>query len=348
MVVADVDLKTDSGPTFEPFSERNNRQHERTTAMITLIAFQIRLACIAIVVSLCGCTSIPTTPFSQRSTPSAAVIDSQLSLGRLAERRSDYTRAKQIYQKVIKENSDNAVAHHRIGVILAQEGRLSESLASFQSANQLAPSADILADIGYAYFLHDDLVKADKALRESLEMEPQNKRALNNLALVTGRQGNYAESLDIFRRCNDNAGAHANLAYVMTRNGDLDKATDAYHRALDHDSTLKMAAHALVQFKEQLPPTVTNPEVVPNVAQQIQLASYTAATVDEPSVTPISADAPNPSRIQLPAAASQLAFGGTQGQADATSESLANSLQQVGGDEAEDESLIQVGPYSPF
>ena len=246
---------------------------------------------------------MPENPFKRATTSSAAVVDSQLSLARLAERRNDFTRAKQIYHKVVKRAPQNAVARHRLGVILAQEGSMDEAFASLNAALEIAPSADLLADIGYAHFLHGNLEEANRILQNALESSPYNKRVINNLALVAGHRKNYSDSLALFRRANNAAEAHANLAYVMTQNGDIDQAADEYHRALDYDKNLKMAANALVQIQDQLQSSnATSP--LPNGPSQLASFAPSSNAVSDatriPSISPsipASANANSPNAI---------------------------------------------------
>ncbi len=238
----------------------------------------LQTVCIAVGLCACGCKSLtinkPTSlPFTSDLSSSAAVLDSQLSLGRIAERRSDFERAKQIYRKVLDASPNSVEALHRLGVIYAQEGNLDESLASLTLANA-TPSGDVLADIGYAYYLKGDLAKAEQALRKSLQHDPQNKRAVNNLAIVVGNKGDYDESLALFRRSNPPAKAHANLAYVLMQKGDLQSAANAYHRALDYDRDLKLAAHALVQLNDHLPIDLPPTNDAFSRSSPTQLASF--------------------------------------------------------------------------
>ena len=108
--------------------------------------------------------------------------------------------------------------------------------------------------MGYAYLLIGDLESADQSLRAAVSMDSRNERAINNLAMVSGRRGKYNEALQLFQISGEDAEAYANLAYVMTENGHLGKAADAYHRALDLDADLTVAAEALVQLEPRLRP----------------------------------------------------------------------------------------------
>ena len=158
---------------------------------------------------------------------------SRLSLARLSERRGQPKVALQIYEKVLVENPRSIVANHRLGVMAARQGKLDLADQYFQSARQLAPpTAQLLADIGYGYYLQNRTAEAEQVLKEALKLDPDNAVASNNLALVFGEQRRFDESLAAFQRVGTDAQAHANLAYIYSQLGEYDQAQSHYSRAL--------------------------------------------------------------------------------------------------------------------
>lgn len=240
-------------------SNSNQQQIKQQFVRLSLIVL------VAVTVSgLGGCASLSALKTSKTSDEKK---DAQLSLARLSERRDDSVRAKQLYTDILANDPENAIAHHRLGVIYAKEGLVSEALASLSEAARLdEDSSEILTDIGYVYYLNGNFKKAEASLRKSLAITPTDERTTNNLALVCGRDGKYAESFRLFRRVNTQAEAYANVSYVMTQNGDYDKATDGYHRALDKDAELRHAANALVQLSEARPDTLQTNEQLAKAA----------------------------------------------------------------------------------
>jgi len=189
---------------------------------------------------------------SPTGTPNGGPLDSRLALARLCERRGQIEQAKRLYQAYLDNNPPLVLPHHRLGVIAAREGRFAEAEEHFRIAGQLAPpSADLLCDIGYAYYLQHRLPEAEQVLNRALAQDPKHRATLNNLGLVLGAQGRFADSLAMFRQVGSEAEAHANLGYVLAMSGKLKEAQDAYLRALTLDGRLKAAAGALVQVAQR-------------------------------------------------------------------------------------------------
>ena len=151
----------------------------------------------------------------QKSGDQLASLDGDLSVARLAERRGNLKRAKDLYHAVLEYNPGQALAHHRLAVIAAEEGQLEKSLEHFGLAqqNMVVPSSELLGDLGYVEYLMGNFDAARLALEQSLDMDPQNERTLNNLGLVAGMQGKRGESLAYFQQAVGPAEAQACLLY---------------------------------------------------------------------------------------------------------------------------------------
>ncbi len=89
----------------------------------------------------------------------------RLSLARLGERRGQGHLAQQIYTKIADENPRSIVAHHRLGILAARKGKLDQAEKHLQTARELAPpTAELLSDIGYCYYLQNRIEEAEKTL----------------------------------------------------------------------------------------------------------------------------------------------------------------------------------------
>lgn len=187
----------------------------------------------------------------QRHLADQQSLEARLSLARLSERHGKLDFAKQIYEKALETSPDNVVAHHRLAVIDARQGRLAEADQHFKAAMKTGhPSVDLLTDYGYALYLHEDLDAAERVLREVVEREPRHTAARNNLALVLGEQGRFDESFQEFRMAVDEPEALANIAYVKSQMGEFEDAEKTYHRALALKGDMRPAAEALIQLAE--------------------------------------------------------------------------------------------------
>jgi Flp pilus assembly protein TadD len=184
--------------------------------------------------------------------PRDRMLEGQLALARLCERRGENDNAKEFYRALLKKVPRDARVHHRLGVVAVQEGDFAAAEEHFRTAQSLAPpTAELLSDIGYCYYLQHKLPEAENVLQEALKLEPTYPAAINNLALVLGREGRFQESLDLFKRTNSEAEAYANLAYVLTQNGQLAQAQQMYLRALTLDNRMRAAAQAMLQINDR-------------------------------------------------------------------------------------------------
>jgi Flp pilus assembly protein TadD len=174
-----------------------------------------------------------------------------LSMARLHEKRGQFEQAVKIYERELATSPKKAHIHHRLAVISAREGKWDKSREHFTEACRLEPrNSEILGDLGYALYLQHELTEAEACLLAAVDANPRNKAAQNNLGIVQGVLGKYDESLEAFRRAVPEAEAHANLGYVHMQLGDAEKAMGELNQALNHDSSLKTAAVALVQLND--------------------------------------------------------------------------------------------------
>lgn len=179
-------------------------------------------------------------------------LEGQLALARLCERRHEDKEAERLYIALLEMAPRDARPHHRLGVLAVQKGDFAKAEEYFHATQSLAPaSAELLSDIGYCYYLQHRLPEAEAKFSESLKLDPTYAAAINNLALVLGRQGRVGESLDLFKRTNSEAEAYANLAYVLAQNGERAQAEKYYLHALTLDNKMRAAAEAVLQLKER-------------------------------------------------------------------------------------------------
>lgn len=173
----------------------------------------------------------------------------QWSVGRLAEMRGQLDRAEEIYLHLVKATPADPRPHHRLGILAAKRGNFDLALQYFQRAEQGMPNdVDLLNDIGYAYYLVDQLPPAEAALRRARQLNPRNVRACSNLAIVVGSQGRFEEAEKLFREVNSQAEVESNMAYVYVLHGKFELAKAHYNRALTIDKELKPAAEAVVSL----------------------------------------------------------------------------------------------------
>jgi Flp pilus assembly protein TadD len=101
------------------------------------------------------------------------------------------------------------------GTALDQLGRHDEARRYYVSALRIAPDEpSVLSNLGLSYMLSKDLPKAEETLRRAYASGKADARVRQNLALVVGLQGRFAEAEQIVRADLPADEAAANVAYL--------------------------------------------------------------------------------------------------------------------------------------
>jgi Flp pilus assembly protein TadD len=101
------------------------------------------------------------------------------------------------------------------GTALDQLGRHDEARRYYASALKIAPDEpSVLSNLGLSYMLSKNLPKAEEALRQAYASGRADARVRQNLALVIGLQGRFAEAEQIVRADLPPDEAAANVAYL--------------------------------------------------------------------------------------------------------------------------------------
>lgn len=101
------------------------------------------------------------------------------------------------------------------GTVLDQLGRHDEARAYYTSALRIVPGEpSVLSNLGLSYMLSKDLPKAEETLRQAYAGSKADSRIRQNLALVVGLQGRFAEAEQIVKADLPPEEAAANVAYL--------------------------------------------------------------------------------------------------------------------------------------
>src|SRR5579863_1961161 len=104
------------------------------------------------------------------------------------------------------------------GTALDQLGRHDEARRYYTSALKIAPDEpSVLSNLGLSYMLSKNLPQAEEALRRAYASGRADARVRQNLALVVGLQGRFAEAEQIVRADLPPDEAAANVAYLKQR-----------------------------------------------------------------------------------------------------------------------------------
>jgi Flp pilus assembly protein TadD len=101
------------------------------------------------------------------------------------------------------------------GTCLDQMGRHDEARRYYESALKIVPNEpSVLSNLGLSYMLSKDLPKAEQVLRQAYANPKADSRVRQNLGLVVGLQGRFAEAETIVKADLPSDEAAANVAYL--------------------------------------------------------------------------------------------------------------------------------------
>jgi Flp pilus assembly protein TadD len=101
------------------------------------------------------------------------------------------------------------------GAVLDQLGRHAEAQRIYSTALKIVPDEpSVLSNLGLSYALMKDLKRAEVTLRRAVAQPKANPKARQNLALVVGLRGRFAEAETIARADLPEAEAAANVGYL--------------------------------------------------------------------------------------------------------------------------------------
>ena len=101
------------------------------------------------------------------------------------------------------------------GAVLDEMGRHDQAQRYYASALKIAPDdPSVLSNLGLSYALSKDLPRAETTLRQAAARPGADARVRQNLALIVGLQGRFAEAERIARAELPEAEAAANVAYL--------------------------------------------------------------------------------------------------------------------------------------
>lgn len=123
------------------------------------------------------------------------------------------------------------------GTTLDQMGRHDEARRYYASALKIVPGEPtVLSNLGMSYMLSKDLPKAEDALRQAYASPKANAKVRQNLGLVVGLQGRFAEAEGIVKADLPPDEAAANVAYLkeMLKTRDKDNSRPGRDRGGVH------------------------------------------------------------------------------------------------------------------
>jgi len=145
-----------------------------------------------------------------------------------------------LFEHALEVAQDSALAHNNLGVALAEEGKLEESIPHYQQALQINPRYERAHyNLGLAMARQGKLDDAMTHYQEALRINPRFSVAHNNLGVMLAQQGRQEEAIAHYREAlrftPDHVTAHFNLGLALAVKGEPDEAIFHYREALRLD-----------------------------------------------------------------------------------------------------------------
>jgi Flp pilus assembly protein TadD len=145
--------------------------------------------------------------------------------GRALAEAGSYEQALEVLGKAHSPDQPDWRILSAQGAVLDQMGRHEEAQRYYQTALKIVPDEpSVLSNLGLSYALSRDLPNAEATLRRAEARSPADPRVRQNLALVVGLQGRFAEAEKIASADLPPDEAAANVAYLRQM---LARRTDA-------------------------------------------------------------------------------------------------------------------------
>jgi Flp pilus assembly protein TadD len=155
--------------------------------------------------------------------------------GRALAEAGNYNQALQVLESAHSPDQPDWHILSAQGAVLDQLGRHTDAQRYYLTALKMVPDEpSVLSNLGLSYALSKDLPNAEATLRRAAAHPPVDQRVRQNLALVVGLQGRFADAEAIARADLPPEEAAANVAYLrqmLARHNDAPNPTRAARAA---------------------------------------------------------------------------------------------------------------------
>ncbi|WP_165310391.1 tetratricopeptide repeat protein [Vibrio ziniensis] len=132
------------------------------------------------------------------------------------------------------DNSSPALAYIGLGVLDDVKAQHDTAQALYAQALKIDPkSFKALMNMGYSYYMSGNYGDASRFTLAALEQDPNNDKALNNLALIHLAKGEAQRALNVFMRRMDPPEALNNVGYFLMLQGKPEEAIPYLQQAID-------------------------------------------------------------------------------------------------------------------
>ncbi len=141
---------------------------------------------------------------------------------------------KEQVQALLVDNQSPEEALMALGVLADVREQYDLAQAWYSKALMVdGSSAKTLMNLGYSYYMSGDYTTAQRFTLASLEKQPENDKALNNLALIYLAKGEVRRGLSVFQQKMETPEALNNVGYILMIQGKPDKAIPYLQQAIN-------------------------------------------------------------------------------------------------------------------
>lgn len=169
----------------------------------------------------------------------------------------DNDASAQEIEALSSDNNSPLTAYLGLGVLKDVKGEHSVAQAYYKHATAIDPkSSKALMNMGYSYYMNAQYTQATRFTLAALEQNPENEKALNNLALIYLAEGEAQRALNVFMRKMDAPEALNNVGYFLMLQGKPEEAIPYLQQAIDKKPSYYKIANenlerALAQVRSQ-------------------------------------------------------------------------------------------------
>jgi Flp pilus assembly protein TadD len=151
--------------------------------------------------------------------------------------------ARSIYDALLAQYPENALAMRGMGILNVMDGHLEEAEQWLRKATENDPYQHLCwNDLGEALRLLDRVEEAADAYQKALKLQANFVEAMNNLAVVRAGQGNLQEARHWFEQAieinPEDAYPYNNLGVIYESEGKFDSALHYYEEAVKRSPDL--------------------------------------------------------------------------------------------------------------
>ena len=157
-------------------------------------------------------------------------------LGFVLERQGLPFEAVDMYRKSLELDPESATAHYNLAASLARSGEFAEAETHFRAVIEKNPSTQAYTGLGVVLWQQGRGDEAIASLQNAIKADPENASAYDQLGTIQVQQGKLEEAASTYRslvRNQPSAAAHQELAQVLKRLGRTDETRKKMAKGLE-------------------------------------------------------------------------------------------------------------------